>query len=899
MASSQVEIASSPRFGCVLRDRNRRDGCRDSNARFQKNLKNFVRDHVNNCISISSDSSSDENRRNQINNVDSLAAKNNLANLRFTSNNREKGDESSFGSRKHSKSFDRWAARQAREMVSTTETEAKLLALPNSEPCKSEESPSPSSSRHTRTPSGIPNLAASSLVQIWEKRLNQSNSTKSNASPNNGRSSPNGKSADHPFSVEEQCIEATASGEPAIVSEESFPDYESDKTCSLQRQDSDDSAESDRVRVADIIKRLTASDDSNDHEQSSNIMGSPSRERERTPTPEVADYRVFPQVTTPRLRGRLAFHDLLMQIHRDRHRELDNLVERASVSKFTQRGRIQSLLKLKLLQRGVAVAHGQSRQRSTLSPVSRHSQGSSIMQLRERFIMSVEHGSTSQAEVSEQRIPRSEIANNITQLDNSKKYNQLKKDTPLQIVPSTDNQSTAPTQNSVTRTRADDNKDEARPSSDVTSQVTCSKAKTIDSPKTAETTPAKEIADAGKEQNATAETSSDDTLEDSSYQQNATAEPSYDDTIQESNYQQNATAENSYDDITEDEEASYQQYAESGYDDEVDASEHNYDETSYDWMSQISRPRSYWEDQRKAWYREVLDAGSHNEEIRQLLERRTVSTYLASDFRGRMDRLMVSHIDTQTHLACSSQDDDEDRRGRMVQLIAFLQEHLHPAHNHEEDGEERGVEKAEEVQEQQEEEEESSQYTNHDVNDYYNQSSSPSSSLLRTWSYRDNETGDESDRVASPSSPQPSQSHSSPSQSSYQDNRQYSSSANHHSIEMELICDLRSQMDQLHQEMSELRKSIKSCIDMQMMLQKSMMNREAYTVKNEEKESHDRKRKKGNCCICYEKKVDSLLYRCGHMCACIKCANELQWNGGKCPICRAPILDVVRVYVDS
>lgn len=38
--------------------------------------------------------------------------------------------------------------------------------------------------------------------------------------------------------------------------------------------------------------------------------------------------------------------------------------------------------------------------------------------------------------------------------------------------------------------------------------------------------------------------------------------------------------------------------------------------------------------------------------------------------------------------------------------------------------------------------------------------------------------------------------------------------------------------------------------------------------------------------------------RCGHMCACLKCANDLRWNNGKCPICRANIDDVVRVYLD-
>lgn len=40
--------------------------------------------------------------------------------------------------------------------------------------------------------------------------------------------------------------------------------------------------------------------------------------------------------------------------------------------------------------------------------------------------------------------------------------------------------------------------------------------------------------------------------------------------------------------------------------------------------------------------------------------------------------------------------------------------------------------------------------------------------------------------------------------------------------EMELIYDLRGHMEQLYQEMSELRKSIKCCMDMQLMLQQSI-----------------------------------------------------------------------------
>lgn len=47
---------------------------------------------------------------------------------------------------------------------------------------------------------------------------------------------------------------------------------------------------------------------------------------------------------------------------------------------------------------------------------------------------------------------------------------------------------------------------------------------------------------------------------------------------------------------------------------------------------------------------------------------------------------------------------------------------------------------------------------------------------------------------------------------------------------MELMCDLRGHMEQLHQEMSELRKAIKCCMDMQMKLQRSIKKEVAVAL---------------------------------------------------------------------
>ncbi|KHN45757.1 hypothetical protein glysoja_045703 [Glycine soja] len=202
----------------------------------------------------------------------------------------------------------------------------------------------------------------------------------------------------------------------------------------------------------------------------------------------------------------------------------------------------------------------------------------------------------------------------------------------------------------------DHNAEEAHPSSDFKVQETCpsSDVKTPhnDSQETTEATSSTMGSNLNEIMADRAETSN---------QQNAMAKSSNDETFNEEVESYQKYAETSYEETVE--KASNQNYAESSYGDEmeeeVEEIEQNFYETNYDWISEISRPRSYWEERRQAWYREMIENGSQNEDIRRLLERRTVSSFLSSDFRDRMDRLMESHRGTQTHLV-SSQDCEED-----------------------------------------------------------------------------------------------------------------------------------------------------------------------------------------------------------------------------------------------
>lgn len=50
------------------------------------------------------------------------------------------------------------------------------------------------------------------------------------------------------------------------------------------------------------------------------------------------------------------------------------------------------------------------------------------------------------------------------------------------------------------------------------------------------------------------------------------------------------------------------------------------------------------------------------------------------------------------------------------------------------------------------------------------------------------------------------------------------------------------------------------------------------------------------CAVCLERARDAVLAPCGHLCACYRCATRLERRGTRCPICRAPIASVVKVY---
>ena len=49
------------------------------------------------------------------------------------------------------------------------------------------------------------------------------------------------------------------------------------------------------------------------------------------------------------------------------------------------------------------------------------------------------------------------------------------------------------------------------------------------------------------------------------------------------------------------------------------------------------------------------------------------------------------------------------------------------------------------------------------------------------------------------------------------------------------------------------------------------------------------------CVICMDAPKDVAFYPCGHKCVCTSCADQYDEENG-CPICRQPVIDVLRIY---
>lgn len=113
------------------------------------------------------------------------------------------------------------------------------------------------------------------------------------------------------------------------------------------------------------------------------------------------------------------------------------------------------------------------------------------------------------------------------------------------------------------------------------------------------------------------------------------------------------------------------------------------------------------------------------------------------------------------------------------------------------------------------------------------------------------------------------------------------------------------EIQSLKAQLMEMKNMMKLSFDLQMDIQRSIRQEVAAAM-------NDVKRADGNtalpvaakskpvsdthCLICLDNFSDSVLYQCGHMCVCFTCGQNLMSRGSKCPVCRAPIKDIIRAY---
>ncbi|XP_021729856.1 uncharacterized protein LOC110696831 [Chenopodium quinoa] len=265
-------------------------------------------------------------------------------------------------------------------------------------------------------------------------------------------------------------------------------------------------------------------------------------------------------------------------------------------------------------------------------------------------------------------------------------------------------------------------------------------------------------------------------------------------------------------------------------------------ETPRDWLGM---PSSGVTSGRLDTYYFSDDDNVHHMELRELVNRRRVSSLLHSDFRESLDQLIQSYVERQTNAP-----DDWELHEMSPPFTMQNQDHLSTDHS-----EESGPIHAEEAQ-----------------------------------------------RVLPRPPPLP--------QANWGHNGNWSrrESQQHPGTEWEIINDLRIDMARLQQRLNNMQRMLEACMDMQLELQRSVrqevsaaLNRSANpselleNVLPKDSFKWDCVRK-GVCCICSNTNIDSLLYRCGHMCTCTKCADLLVQGDGKCPMCQAPVIEVIRAY---
>ncbi|KAG7532717.1 hypothetical protein ISN45_Aa08g003770 [Arabidopsis thaliana x Arabidopsis arenosa] len=108
-----------------------------------------------------------------------------------------------------------------------------------------------------------------------------------------------------------------------------------------------------------------------------------------------------------------------------------------------------------------------------------------------------------------------------------------------------------------------------------------------------------------------------------------------------------------------------------------ESEDYNGESMYHDWISDISRPRSYWEDLKKERELEVMNKNSEKDDMWNLIKWRTVSSFLEGGFREKIDKIMISYMQKRLEVESNLvEEEEEDNEESLVDCSARYQENL-------------------------------------------------------------------------------------------------------------------------------------------------------------------------------------------------------------------------------